>query len=504
MSYDRSRHQNALLIGIALLFGIALLGTFWLFQHTDTISQPNPIRLMAVSLISLLIILFFGCLVSRQIFPQYPIGLHGPVLITSWVLFGYGIFGFMGFLYPEELLSNLSNAIVIDFRAGAEGWLLTVVCMFGLWTGYLVGILGSSATSHKPPFSLSQTPKTKIIIILFFITIILRGLLIAVEGRGSGRPGTAAWGAWGVLRQSIGYIESVRYVVLALVVTKWVKREWKWSYALPFVFFEFLYAYTGAFSSHVLWLLFTVGVVLNTEKRSLSKLIKFIPVLAVLGILVVPISESTRRYNGSYNTNDFAEILNVTVQAAEDSWGQGFENGWSIFRDKVFGRQATVAFMPGVIISLVPSQIPHQGWEEFLSVPLYVIPRFMWPGGKPILSRGVWFSNQFLNKPSDYGSSSAMTFPGEAYLYAGWIGTFLAGISFGFILSLIFKFTIISGYAYLYASLVPNFIKFENFTQVFVGTIQAAVVLLLINAIITSSQKEAKVSKISGIKLESS
>ena len=86
---------------------------------------------------------------------------------------------------------------------------------------------------------------------------------------------------------------------------------------------------------------------------------------------------------------------------------------------------------PAVILQRTPGQIAFNSPAQLIEAPLAdVVPRAIW-SGKPILTSGYQFSQQYYGLPSTVYSSSAITPIGDLYRHGGWapviVGMFLLG-----------------------------------------------------------------------------
>ncbi|MGH3326856.1 MAG: hypothetical protein ACRDPT_03490 [Streptomycetales bacterium] len=86
-----------------------------------------------------------------------------------------------------------------------------------------------------------------------------------------------------------------------------------------------------------------------------------------------------------------------------------------------------------IITQLTPSVIPYRDPLDLVTAPVVgLIPRVLWPG-KPVLTTGYDFSQEYYGAPSDMYTSSAVTPVGDLYRHGGWttlvIGTFLIGVA---------------------------------------------------------------------------
>jgi hypothetical protein len=83
-----------------------------------------------------------------------------------------------------------------------------------------------------------------------------------------------------------------------------------------------------------------------------------------------------------------------------------------------------------IIMQRTPSGIPFAGTKEVLKAPLIgVIPRAVWPG-KPLLTTGYQFNQEYYNAPATVFSSSAVTSTGDLYRHDGLLAVLvgMAGI----------------------------------------------------------------------------
>jgi hypothetical protein len=162
----------------------------------------------------------------------------------------------------------------------------------------------------------------------------------------------------------------------------------------------------------------------------------------------------------------------------ENTWLKGFSVGWLLFTSRTLGRQALIAYTPGVIILRTPSSLPYLGIDKFLEIPTLFIPRVLW-FSKPDLNSGVWFTVNYFNIPKPYASSAAITIFGEGYMYAGGFGTMLVGIFLGFLLAFLYRNTASAGLVPVLLALVPTFIDVEGqFSGMFVALVEKWVVYI--------------------------
>lgn len=81
-----------------------------------------------------------------------------------------------------------------------------------------------------------------------------------------------------------------------------------------------------------------------------------------------------------------------------------------------------------------PEPIPYRPWEELVQAPLTgLVPRSLW-SGKPVLSTGKEFSEQYYELPDTLYTASAVTVPGDLLRHGGLVPLFLGMLIFGALL----------------------------------------------------------------------
>lgn len=86
---------------------------------------------------------------------------------------------------------------------------------------------------------------------------------------------------------------------------------------------------------------------------------------------------------------------------------------------------------PAVIMQRTPGQVPFISAAQLAEAPVAnLVPRALWPG-KPLLTAGYQFGQQYLGASSSAYSTDAITAPGDLYRHGGWVpvlaGMFLLG-----------------------------------------------------------------------------
>jgi hypothetical protein len=196
---------------------------------------------------------------------------------------------------------------------------------------------------------------------------------------------------------------------------------------------------------------------------NLRQYTRYLVLLGLAGVVMVPVTQGLRMgiQAGVINTSSPAEAISSTREVFSSTWGQGTDVAWEMFVEKVPGRFASIAYMPGLAMSRTPSYIPYLGYDKMMEIPFNVVPSALWPG-KPSLSRGQWFSVNYLDLSPDLQTSTALTLFGESYLYGGWptlvIGLFVLGL----VLAIVFMNTGGIGLAGLYIGMTPGIIDIET------------------------------------------
>lgn len=430
--------------------------------------------------LSLGCIAFFGILgfqwVAKKQLTAVPM-LHAPVLITGYVILLVGFPGIFYFFFQSFL--DPYGVVLPPYLTW--GMALVLVGTLSLWAGYGLGLRGTragrtaDATFGKPGVS------PTVILTFYGITVLVRLVRVMVTGIAYAAD-NSRWGGAAQFDQLISYVEGTRYLVLAIVTIQVVRRMWPRSMLLAILATEFAYAFTTGSTKPLFWLIVVLSISALHVGMPLRSFSRYLAILAVAAVVIVPISQGIRFsvMTQGFDVRSPTAIVESTVRVFEQTWGAGTEVGWAMFVEKVPQRLAAIAYMPGLMMSRTPAQIPHEGMDEFLKIPGYMLPRALWPD-KPILSRGTWFSVHYMDMPEETGSSTAMTLFGESYLFGGWLGTVVGLFGFGLLLAFLFRKTVERGRAPIYIALIPAFIDVESqlSTQV-VAVLQGWIILAVV------------------------
>jgi hypothetical protein len=404
--------------------------------------------------------------------------LHPPATVGLWTLLYLGLPGLLGYFYPD-LLNDLGPLLDYDYLVlGLEMVLVGCAC---LWLGYVVGLWSVRPLRALNTGMLRSTePALGWTLLLYVASISTRLLRVLTIGISYGAEKTS-WGPLAAFDQALAYVDDFGHLVLAIVAFQVFRSKWPARVLIAVGVVELLFAFTSGFMKPLLLVTLILSLaVLATGRLSRSYVLILVP-LAITLVLIVPVAENLRARvkTGEFNARAPAVVLSATWQSFQSTWGKGPDVALPIFTDKVFGRQAQLAHMPGIIMMRTPSLIPYQGMEQFLWVGAYIVPRSVWPD-KPVLTTGVWFSVTYLDMPPDTDSSSALTVFGESYMFAGWTGVFVAMSILGYLLAVVFRNTFSVGLPALLIALSPVFVDVEHqFRQDVVAIVQKMVVFML-------------------------
>jgi hypothetical protein len=495
--YSARRQHLSLAVAVtSLLAGLFLLGAAFGGPSQDLLS--SGLEYVGLMGLFLLLIVAHGIALARAM-PEEHWYLHPSLLVVVWVFMMLVVPGacaffnvsggedrFIDYLYDVQKLDNS------DLTRGM--WLVWIGCLT-LCAGYSLGV------RHFRPSKLAMvlgrhSIGMKTTILLYLVVLGLQLLRIAVVGIAYGAD-CSRWGSLESIEGTLSYVERVDLLLVALLALKAMRGEWPLRPLLAVTAVQTLLAFTSGFMKPMIWLsvmVFACALISNYSTKFIGIIAT---VLVPLVIAIVPVTQDMRKLAGQNPNRDLAVASDTALAAFQNTWGQGLDVGWGIFTDKFIDRQMGVAFMPGLIMARTPSTFPYEGFGQFFTIPAYILPRFLWPG-KPIISRGVWFSITYLEDSEETRSSTGMTIFGEGYLFTGWFGTVFASVMVGLGLALLYRNTVAVGLIPIYLGLLPKFLDVETeFTTLFVGAIQQTVALFLVYAvmIILSYRQAARGSR---------
>lgn len=420
---------------------------------------------------------FYMRIALKRISPDCPVLLHPPMLMTLWTLVVIFLPGYMSFIEPD-VVADLQSSVGVFFNYAAWGFVLAFAGLVSLWIGYLTGYRIFRPTAIMAWFS-DRGSQRQVVWVPYIAALLIHLLRISVTGMdyGGETEGIAAL-------QWILCLEASRYLFLSIATIEVVlNRRPAWHIAF-LIGVELVVTLTSGFSGTVMLTTAVVGV---SAIYGGAKIRHYLPLLIPAALLiptVIPISEDLRlQYRlGAFDPRSPSSILSAVDGAYSNTWGRGTDLGVNIALAKIFGRQAVVAHIPGIIIKKTPAEIPYIGASGFASIPTFVIPRVLWPD-KPTVSTGRLFSSDYLDMPIDTTSSSAMTIFGETYMFCGFVGVICGLFALGLLLAFMFQNTVAAGTAPLLISLMPILLAVEGqFVMLVLNVIQQA----LMNCIVLS------------------
>jgi hypothetical protein len=460
-----------------LCIGVTLITVLTSSIDPRSLSDAQALAVYVAALFVMIAVLVSGMQWLSWNESTVPVYLHPPFMISLWSIMLLGVPGLISF-YDSEILTAIDYRIGVSYSFAAWGMLLITISLISLWTGYALGLHIMRLSNVTAMFQSAEISRSALIA-FYMITVLARILRISIIGIAF-RADRGSWGGLINFGQWISYLESGSLLVLAMVSRMTFQHRWSPWWLVAIGTLELLFAFTSGTMKETLWLVLIIALIAGYSGVRLRRYSHHVVVLVLLGVIVVPITQELRLKVSEINTRSPLIVVEATWQAFQASWGQGVDVGWAIFVDKITGRQAEISQNLGAILRQTPSEAPYQGFDQFLAIPAYIVPRAIWQD-KPILSRGVWFSITYLNHPDDTVTSSAMTIFGEAYIFAGWMGSLLALFSLGLLLALLFRKTMSLASFPLFLALLPNYLDIEGqFTGMIVELLQRTVVLVLV------------------------
>ncbi|MCS6882527.1 MAG: hypothetical protein RMK84_01250 [Oscillochloridaceae bacterium] len=463
---------------LVCLFAALLVGLSAMFDP-DTATYSGALWFYIVFLGLMTALLMLGGQFLRLHDQRMPVLAHPPFLMTIWCVALIGIPGLASFFNPV-LIDSIDDLVGINYPYAAWALLLVTTGLASIWLGYGSGLLLFRPSIHSSRFFADLIIVTPhIVLVFYFLVVLVRLVRISVVGISyAADPG--AWGTFSAFHQWIGYLESGAYVVVSLVALRVFQRKWPFGLLILVGVVELIFAIISGTMKPAFWLIVLLALSALFCGYNLLRYIPYILISLYVGIAIVPVTEYLRQNINDLNVNSPSSMVQSSLKAFRETWGQGVDVGWNMFSEKVMGRQAEISQNIGVILRKTPSELPYEGFHQFLAIPAYVVPRALWPD-KPVITEGVSFSIAYLNHPSSTKTSSVRTIFGQAYIFSGWPGVVLACIVLGFALALFVRKLAYSGLAPVYLALIPDLIDIENsYVSLVIQTAQRVVVLLVI------------------------
>lgn len=472
----RNRHQNSLILA-ACSFVAVLCLILWAQFIT---SWQQSYTLYLVGFLAILILLISLLYLQLKVFQQQSVvhspWLHPPILITAWIIVGIALPGLYSFIDPT-ILDSWAALANMDFGISLRGFMMIFLGCAMIWLGYMLGLQFFGVPKFAKHFGQTEI-KLAPLMIVYLVVFVAQVVTIQTVGIAYG-VNRANLGVFEPLMQALTYIEQMHMLVLAIAALQFFRKKWPFLPLLIVFTVQIAFAFISGFTKPMYWLALVILLAAIHSQISRKVMMQYILVLLVICIVIVPVSLGIRSISRHTNISNIGDAADLAVQAFDDSWGDSISTGSSQFVEKLVDRQTSLVHMPGLIMIKTPSIIPYQGFEQFLAIPAYVIPRALW-NNKPYLSQGRWFNVHYLGAPRDTETSMAMTIFGEGYIFAGWPGAMFAALCYGFFLALLYRFTMSAGLTNIYLALVPTFIDIEGqFSLLVLTTIQLTLVMML-------------------------
>lgn len=436
-----------------------------------------------ISLVIMLVALVVGTSWIRSS-TSHTIWQHPPFLITLWTICYMWILGF----YP--FYDTLRNVWLIGLFSNKPEAMISGVYIFpvGIVVFWLVYIFVYQLLNSSPRWivaigekSISPTAIWMIYAVslgaqLFKITI----TGIAIESDRAALGGFSAFWQW------LTYAEDLHYLVIVLLIGEVVRGRGSRISLMAVLAIQLGFGFLSGFMKPVIWIGAVVILTLMANGVKIRQYVIAGVPLVLMAIISVPIAEGIRDQIGRFDARNIGEVVDAAVSAYDDSWGASAEDGFERVQQKLLGRQIGIAHTPTLIYVQTPARFDFQGFRKFVEIPFNIIPRALWPS-KPVLVSGNWFYVNYLNGPEGNGTSAAITFFGEGYMFSGWIGVVTTGVMLGIALAILQRWLILANLSAIYFALIPAFIDSEGQASLLItGLIQRVVFILVIYSIIVA------------------
>ena len=422
-----------------------------------------------------------GIEVTRPNSKAAPAWLSPPALLAAWTLTWIYLPALAAF-FDEDLLGDIAVAQG-GYTLLSSGILLACVAVTALWCSYHAArrLLGNGAAAAVDRDRFAPLHR---IVVLYAVSAGARALRVAVVGVAFGAD-FSSWGEFAAIDQWVGYLEDLRYLGLALLVTHVMRRGGAGRlWLLGALAIELVFASTSGFIKPFIWpvvvCVATAAAMDRIRVRHLATVAAAVVVIASFWNVVSVIRDDWQGGIGTSTNAGFGTTIDAGVRESQDS-ATALENAYR----KFFGRQTEVATSTGLIVALTPTVLPFEGWQQFLMLPTKFVPRLLWPD-KPILSRGRWFSVQYRGLDDDTTSSSAMTMFGEGFLFFGWTGVCVGMLIVGSVLAVLFRGLSPRGFLPVYLALLPTILEIEPELSSYVTSlVQRSLVFVIVFFVFT-------------------
>jgi hypothetical protein len=310
-----------------------------------------------------------------------------------------------------------------------DGLWIAVVGIVGLWVGYRLAWIFIQSKSTQPPLTYRHL-STKRLVLLYVVIWGVRILQIGTIGVAFGAQ-VENLGSLSGFNQWLTYLASSANLIVAIVAIQVFRQRWSSPFLWALLVLEIGFIFLNGFMKPLLWLLLILlGALHSTGLRLKSRLWLWLS-FAILSVILISMVGNLRPMisTGLIDNRSSVSMLTGVTESIRLSWADGFGASTQILWDWVLTRMGFVQVL-GLTKNLTPDVIPYWGVERLLSIPLYIVPRALWPG-KPILSTGVFFSVMYMQAPSDTNTSNSPMMFGDLYVSAGWGAVILGMMLWG-------------------------------------------------------------------------
>lgn len=400
-----------------------------------------------------------------------------PVWFTLSAFVNMGVAAYFAFVdsrWREPYLSDHHWLLVALF--------LVLTGVVSLWIGYrFAGALrfGSKKTEKSPRWrELASPVNLGLVYGLIIGNRILRIVTVGTAYGSSILPWLLPFNQWMI------YLDEASYLIVAITVLEVSKGRWPSCVLYTVLATETFFIFISGMTRGLIWLsVVTIAASLYGRRRIPRRW--FILILA-LWVILVPVNQILREGYGS--TRSVFVAAEHVGESFKLAWfSQPWSKNWEALIEKILGRQSSLLQNVAAVIELTPSVIPFSPITDYLYLPLYLVPRFVWQS-KPMLSPGVWFGVTYLGSPSTTRSSAAISPFGDLYMHGGWLGLLMGMFLVGVLYRVLYKIVMIRSSdpkVVLYFSLFIFATDVEaNIQGIFQGIIQRLVIYYLLTRFI--------------------
>lgn len=468
---------------VSVMLAGALIGAFAGSSNFQiTYREVYVFLLVLFALLSVYFIRYWSVSAHQGRFDPFEL----PVLFTFAVFAQLGVLGGFALWNPEDWL-------LFDILRD-NGYLMVTALFFvfagivSLWFGYLAGrVMILRGVRHKKKQQTTRIAIVERVLMLYALTLFARFVHIEILG------------AWGPVpevvvqqilpfQQWMFYMGEATYLVFAIIALETYRGRWPSWLLYTLLAIDLMYTFISGSITPVVWLF---GILVAAYFYTRGRIPwRFFVVLLVIVVLMVPGYLLYRQgiSAGVFETRSLPDAAYAVVQTYQQAWtSQSIGESLDQVTEKVIVRQSDLIQNVAMIIYKTPSEIPFAPIEEYLMLPLYPIPRVIWPD-KPVFRGGGEFAIEYLEAPITTHSSAHKTPFGDLYMHMGFPGIIIGMFFMGIIYRLLYRalrYRKDMAMTALYLSLLFYVINWENDIQGFVqGLIQRGIVFYILTLLV--------------------